>query len=53
MCRPLHRAAITLLAAGCSSDPTAPLPREGAPDVFEVRVSGGGRAVQRIAVGLV
>jgi hypothetical protein len=34
--------AVALLAVGCSSDPTAPLPREGVPDVLEVRVSGYG-----------
>ena len=34
--------AALLLTAGCSSDPTAPLPREGVPDVLEVRVSGYG-----------
>jgi hypothetical protein len=31
-----------ILVAGCSSGPTAPLPREGVPDLLEVRVSGYG-----------
>ena len=42
---PRHRSVIALaalLAAGCSSEPTAPLPREGAPDLLEVQVHGFG-----------